>query len=104
VNKLTGGVEATSGVPVAEPASRLARISFTNPLDGVSDLPVGVLLVLPPLDVKLWFSNMARVAANDAIFLTLPTESPAALDSISDGDRCHRFTAHRTHDNHSTVD
>lgn len=85
-------MEATSGVP----DSRLARISLTYPLPGVTDLPVGVLLVLlPPLDVKLWFSNMARVAANDASFLTLPTESLDALDSISDEDRC-RDTPHRT--------
>jgi len=94
-------VEATCGVPVAEPASRLARISLTNPLDGVSDLPVGVLLVLPPLDVKLWFSNMARVAANDASFLTLPTESLGALDSISDGDRYHDSTYHTERQSYS---
>ena len=76
-------------------ASRFALISRTYPLDGVTDLSAadGVLLLLagllvaPPNDE---FSNMARVAANDAVFFTL---LPPAGDSIRDGDRC-RNTPH----------
>jgi len=69
-------VEAVSGVTDA--ASRLARISLTNPLDGVVVLLDGVLVLL--VDVNEEFSNMARVAANDVSRFTLPTESLSGVD------------------------
>jgi len=69
-------------------ASRFALISLTYPRAGVTDLSAadGVLLALVGLlALNNEFSNMARVAANEAIVFT--PLLPPGVDSTRDGDR-----------------